>query len=144
MNVKIEVTSEPKKEALKVLSKGIQKYNQGFIPDEVVFEEDCKFAVFAKDEDNKVLGGIRACAYWNYCIIELLWISEEARGMRIGSQLMLAAEQYARKKGFEYVRTETLSFQALPFYQKQGYTVFGELDDYPKGHKTFCLVKKLN
>lgn len=143
MKTNIEVTSNPSKEALKVISEGIQKYNQGFIPDDVVFEEDCKFAVFVRDNEEKVLGGIRACAFWNYCIIELLWISEDARGLGIGSQLISAAEEFAREKDFEYMRTETLSFQARPFYEKQGYKVFGELEDYPKGHTTYCLVKKL-
>ncbi|NME68640.1 GNAT family N-acetyltransferase [Flammeovirga aprica] len=141
--MKIEVTSAPSKEDLKTISKGIESYNQNYIPDEVVFEEDTKFAVFVKDDEGKVLGGIRACAFWNYCIIELLWISEEARGMGVGSKLMSAAEQFAMDKGFEYMRTETLSFQARPFYEKQGYEVYGELKDYPKGHTTYCLVKKL-
>ncbi|MBD0401560.1 N-acetyltransferase [Flammeovirga sp. EKP202] len=139
----IEVTSEPSKDDLKTISKGIETYNQNFIPDEVVFEKDTKFAVFVKNDNGKVLGGIRACAFWNYCIIELLWISEEARGMGVGTQLMASAEEYAIDKGFEYMRTETLSFQARPFYEKQGYMVYGELKDYPKGQTTYCLVKKL-
>jgi ribosomal protein S18 acetylase RimI-like enzyme len=56
---------------------------------------------------------------------------------------MNEAEVYARDLGFEYVRTETLDFQARPFYEKQGFEVYGELKDYPKGHTTYCLVKKL-
>lgn len=143
INMKIELTSTPTKEDLKTISKGIQSYNQNHIPDEVVFEEDTKFAVFAKDEDGLVQGGIRACAFWNYCIIELLWLSEKTRGQGVGSKLMVAAEDYAKEKGFEYIRTETISFQAKPFYEKLGYTVFGVLPDHPKGHTTYCLVKKL-
>ena len=75
----IEVTCSPSKEAL-ILSKGIQSFNQKHISDEVVFEEDTKFAVLAKDENGIVQGGIRATAFWNYCIIELLWLSEDTRG----------------------------------------------------------------
>ncbi len=139
----IEITSNPKKEDLKTISEGIQSYNQHYIPDDVVFEKDTKFAVFAKDDNGKVQGGIRACAFWNYCIIELLWLSEKTRGLGIGRKLMKAAEEFALEKGFNYVRTETLSFQARPFYEKLGYKVFGELTDYPKGHTTYCLVKEL-
>ncbi|KXX70685.1 N-acetyltransferase [Flammeovirga sp. SJP92] len=141
--MKIEVTSNPKAEDLKTISEGIQSYNQEYISNEVVFEQDTKFAVFVKDNQGNVLGGIRACAFWNYCIIELLWISKEARGMGVGSQLISSAERYAIENGFEYMRTETLSFQARPFYEQQGYKVYGELADYPKGHTTYCLVKKL-
>lgn len=122
----IEVTSAPSKDDIQTISEGIEKYNQDFIPNDVVFEKDDKFAVFVKNDEGKVLGGIRACAFWNYCIIELLWISKETRGLGVGGRLISAAEEYAKGKGFEYMRTETLSFQARPFYEKQGYKVFGE------------------
>ncbi|GAA5442184.1 hypothetical protein Misp06_00353 [Microbulbifer sp. NBRC 101763] len=139
----IEVTSTPQKEDLKFISEGIKKYNQKYIPDDVVFEEDTKFAVFAKSENGEIQGGIRATGFWNYCIIELLWLSEDTRGLGVGSELVAAAEKYALEKGFQYIRTETLSFQARPFYEKLGFKVYGELPDYPKGHTTYCLVKKL-
>ena len=139
----IEVTSNPKKEDLKIISEGIQSYNQQHLPDKVVFEKDTKFAIFAKDDNGKVVGGIRACAYWNYCIIELLWLSEKIRGLGIGRKLMETTEKVAFEKGFNYIRTETISFQARPFYEKLGYKVFGKLPDYPKGHTTYCLFKEL-
>lgn len=139
----IEITSTPSREDLKTISEGIQSYNQQHISDNVVFEKDTKFAVFAKDDNGKVLGGVRACAFWNYCTIELLWISEETRGSGVGRKLMEAAEKFAFEKGFNFVRTETLSFQARPFYEKLGYKVFGELPNHPEGHTTYCLVKEL-
>ena len=113
------------------------------VSDDVVFEKDTTFSVFARDDEGKIIGGIRAAAYWNYCIIELLWLADETRGKGIGSALMEKAESYAIKRGFEYMRTETLSFQAKPFYEKLGYHVYGELPDHPKGHTTYCLIKSL-
>jgi GNAT superfamily N-acetyltransferase len=139
----IEVTTSPNQNDLETISKGIKSFNQQHIPDEVVFELDTKFAAFAKDESGNVIGGITATAYWNYCILELLWLSSEARGKNLGSQLMDAAEHFAKQQGFEYMRTETVSFQAKPFYEKRGYKVFGELPNYPKGHTTYCLLKEL-
>jgi len=139
----ISVTNSPTKEELATLSKGIGLFNQDYLPDEVGFEKDTKFAVIAKDNKGKIIGGIRATAFWNYCIIELLWLSKESRGLGLGSQLIESAENFAKNKGFGYMRTETLSFQARPFYEKLGYKLFGELVDYPKGHTTYCLVKKL-
>jgi hypothetical protein len=41
------------------------------------------------------------------------------------------------------VHLDTMSFQALPFYQKQGYTVFGILEDLPEGHRRYYLRKDL-
>ena len=139
----IVVTTSPSQDDLKALSVGIGSFNKDYLPDEVGFEKDTKFAVIARDENGKVLGGIRANAFWNYCTIELLWLAKETRGLGLGRNLMAAAEKFAKDKGFGYMRTETLSFQAKPFYEKLGYKVFGELPDYPKGHTTYCLVKEL-
>ncbi|TRX58101.1 GNAT family N-acetyltransferase [Thalassomonas sp. M1454] len=141
--MKIDVTTSPTESDLETISKGIQSFNQRHIPDDVVFEADTKFAAFVRDDDGKVLGGVRATAFWNYCILELLWLSDETRGKGVGNKLMDAAESFAKEKGFKYMRTETLSFQAKPFYEKRGYKVYGELVDHPQGHVTFCLVKAL-
>ncbi len=141
--MKIELTESASEQDLKSISQGIKTFNQEHLPDDVVFEPDTKFAVFARNEHGEIVGGIRANAYWNYCIIELLWLSEEVRGSGVGSQLMAQAELYANEKGFRYIRTESVDFQAKPFYEKLGYRVFGELPDYPKGHTTYCLVKEL-
>jgi GNAT superfamily N-acetyltransferase len=141
--MKIELAKSPSRDDLDTISQGIKSFNEEHMPDELVHEPDTRFAVFAKDERGNVVGGIRATAFWNYCIIELLWLSEATRGKGIGSRLINETETYAREKGFQYIRTETLEFQAKPFYEKLGYEVFGELEDYPKGHTTYCLVKEL-
>lgn len=57
---------------------------------------------------------------------------------------MQKAEQFAKAQGFSYIRTETLDIQAKPFYEKQGFSVFAELPDCPKGHTTYCLIKALS
>ena len=51
-------------------------------------------------------------------------------------------EQYAQSKGISNYHLETTSFQALPFYQKQGYEVFGQLPDMPPGHISYFLKKQ--
>jgi len=47
------------------------------------------------------------------------------------------------KNDFFLASLETASFQAREFYEKQGYEVFGELDDFPKGHTMFYMKKVL-
>ncbi|GGA69761.1 N-acetyltransferase [Neiella marina] len=141
--MKIELATMPAHADLETISQGIQSYNQLHLPDEVVFEPDTKFAVFVRNNHNEVVGGVRATAFWNYCIVELLWLSEETRGSGVGSKLMAQVESYAKSKGFQYIRAETLDFQAKGFYEKLGYKVFGQLPDYPKGHTTYCLAKDL-
>jgi ribosomal protein S18 acetylase RimI-like enzyme len=36
---------------------------------------------------------------------------------------------------------DTFSFQARGFYEKLGYTVFGEIENHPPGHSRFFLRK---
>ena len=140
--MRIEVTTAPTAADLAILSQGIQAFNRQILGDAVAFEPDTRFAVFARDAQSNVCGGIRANAFWHYCIIELLWLAESARAQGVGRQLLAAAETFAREHGFGAVRVETTDFQAKPFYEKQGYTVYGELADHPKGHTTYCLVKR--
>lgn len=141
--MKIELSLSPLKKDLQTISKGIQTFNQSHLPDDIVFENDQPFAVFARDKNGNIHGGLRATAFWNYCIIELLWLAESARGKGIGKNLTAKAEQFALEQGFGHIRVETLDFQAKSFYEKQNYKVFGELPDHPKGHTTYCLVKAL-
>jgi len=79
---------------------------------------------------------------WGWLHIDWLWIDERIRKEGWGGRLLATMEQYAGSKGIINVHLETTSFQALPFYQKQGYTVFGELPDMPPGHITYFLKKR--
>lgn len=138
----IEIARTPDEGDLRVISAGIQAFNRERIG-EVALEEDFRFAVFARDDANAVAGGIRAVAYWDWMCVELLWLREDTRGQGIGGRLLGAAESFAMDNGFFQVRIETTSFQALGFYQKLGYSVFGQLDDFPSGHTTYYLKKLL-
>ncbi|RSM25851.1 GNAT family N-acetyltransferase [Aeromonas salmonicida] len=100
-----------------------------------------RIASFIKDAQGKVLGGIVADIKWGWLHVDWLWIDEGIRKDGWGTRLLATMEQYASDKGITKVHLETTSFQALPFYQKQGYTVFGELPDMPPGHITYFLKK---
>lgn len=100
-----------------------------------------RIASFIKDAQGKVLGGIVADIKWGWLHVDWLWIDEGIRKDGWGARLLATMEQYASDQGITNVHLETTSFQALPFYQKQGYTVFGELPDMPPGHITYFLKK---
>jgi len=42
-----------------------------------------------------------------------------------------------------HAHLDTFSFQAPDFYQQRGYQVFGQLDDFPPGHRRYYLTKEL-
>lgn len=56
---------------------------------------------------------------------------------------MSQAEIYAEDNGLTGIYFETWDFQARPFYEKQGYTVFGKLSDCPFGSTFYFMMKKL-
>jgi hypothetical protein len=57
--------------------------------------------------------------------------------------LLAAGEEEAMRRGCANACLETFSFQALPFYEKRGYVVFGRLPDFPPGGAKYFLAKPL-
>jgi predicted N-acetyltransferase YhbS len=54
-----------------------------------------------------------------------------------------AAEQEARVRGCQIIMLESYSFQAPGFYQKHGYELAYQLQDFPPGPQNNFLVKRL-
>lgn len=93
--------------------------------------------------DGKVVGGVIGVVYWDWFSLELMWMEEQYRGQGYGHRLLTLAEEEAQKRGARHVHLDTFSFQAPGFYEKHGYEVFGELQDFPAGHQRFYMRKDL-
>lgn len=141
--MKITTEIEPSKADTDLLSRGIMAFNQSAVPDLEPIEAEQRFFIFARNENNEVAGGLRATCYWNTLHIELLWLSDECRGQGAGQKLMSAAESFAKQHGCEKAFVETTSWQAKPFYEKNGYDHIATLNDRPKGHASHYLTKTL-
>jgi GNAT superfamily N-acetyltransferase len=96
-----------------------------------------------RDSSGQLVGGLLGCTAWEWLIIDMLWISEELRSQGLGKELLARAERRSIQLGCTDARTETFDFQALPFYKKYGYEVYGQLDGFPAGHTEFQLRKRL-
>ncbi|MBT3275665.1 MAG: GNAT family N-acetyltransferase [Spirochaetales bacterium] len=125
---------------LRVIQDGYDRYTASQIGDEGRQET----AFFLRDENDLVVGGIKG-SYTNYgwLWIDLLFVSESVRGIGYGSKLIRHIEDEARNNGCKYAYLNSFSFQAVNFYKKQGYKVFGELSDFPEGHSVCCMSKSL-
>lgn len=123
-------------EALKV---GLTQFNESFTGP--VLRE--KVASFVKSDSGEILGGVLGEINWNWMHIQGLWLDEKHRKGGWGSRLMSEMEHYALAKTIHNIRLETTTFQALDFYTKRGYTIFGELKDMPNGHTSYFLQKRL-
>jgi len=101
-------------------------------------------AYFLRDEEGRIAGGVQGMLWGRSLHIDVLWVDEHRRGEGLGTKLMAAIENYGLEHGHPQVFLETASFQALPFYQRLGYQVFGELPEITAGHSMFFLRKELN
>lgn len=95
-------------------------------------------------EDGKILAGIIVRMYcWRCIYIDTFWIDESMRGEGLGTLLLEEVERVAKKNGFHLIHLDTFDFQAKDFYLAHGYSVFGELEDCPKGHTRYFMSKVL-
>lgn len=101
------------------------------------------FSIFVKDQNNMVLGGIIVSFLWNGMEIQSLWIDESIRKQNWGRKLVQAAEEEAVKRGCTVAYTNTFLWQAGDFYTKLGYSIYGTLEDFPKGSSLLYLRKNL-
>ena len=139
----IAIEMNPAAEVLRALSTGIVDCNRSTISDLEPVEAEVRFHVIATDDGEKLIGGVRAACYWKTLNIELLWLSETARGQGSGRQVIGKAEDFARELGCENALVETTSWQAKPFYEKNGYVLMGTLKGRPKGHASHYVTKSL-
>ncbi|WP_053980067.1 GNAT family N-acetyltransferase [Marinagarivorans algicola] len=122
------------------LKYGLTQYNESFTG--TVFRE--KIAAFVKDDKDVVVGGVLGEIHWNWLHIQGLWLDESIRKEGWGTKLLAHVERYAVSKNTLNIRLETTSFQALDFYIKLGYAVFGELPNMPQGYTSYFLQKTLS
>ena len=73
--------------------------------------------------------------------IDTLWVDSKYRGKGLGAKLLAEIEKTAKAKGCYLIHLDTFDFQAKEFYEKQGYEVFGVLEDCPKCHCRYYLKK---
>ena len=95
------------------------------------------------DAADEVVGGAIGVTYWDWLHVNLMWVEEALRGQGYGSRLLAALEDAARGQGATKAFLDTFSFQAPEFYQRHGYEVFGELREFPPGHRRYFMEKTL-
>ena len=137
-----ETTFNPAKEILAPIDRGLHEFNLAHLGKEMI-ERYARVAVIATDESGEVVGGIYGELCWDWLHIDTLWVDAERRTQGIGSQLLQRIEHAAVSKGFYGSHLETTDFQALEFYQENGYEVFGELEGKPRGSTWYYMKKDL-
>lgn len=100
--------------------------------------------VLALEREGRVLGGLVARTNYGWLRIDLLAVDDALRGGGWGRKLVGEAETMARERGCFAAWVDTYSFQAPGFYERLGYTPFGELPDCPPGERRLFFWKRLD
>ncbi|MFE3573826.1 GNAT family N-acetyltransferase [Lysinibacillus sp. NPDC059133] len=100
--------------------------------------------LFLTDKNDQICGGILGEICWNWLEIHTLMIDEDIRGLGYGSKLLIEIEQIALHNKCDFIKVDTLSFQALDFYQNHGYQVYGTLDNVGRDYEHYFLKKNLS
>ncbi|WP_076408277.1 N-acetyltransferase [Shewanella sp. UCD-KL12] len=95
-----------------------------------------------RDQHGVVIAGVQGnCDNWGWLWIDSLWVCGSLRGQGMGKQLLQTIEKRAISHGCTHSHLTSFTFQAVDFYLRHGYSIFGELPDYPPGHSR-CWLKK--
>jgi GNAT superfamily N-acetyltransferase len=89
----------------------------------------------------RLIGGLNGGSAWGWLYISHLWVEEGSRHLGLGAALMAEVEVRAKARGMAGAHLTTASFQARGFYEKQGYSVFGQLDGMPPGGVLYYMRK---
>ena len=133
------MTDEPRQEDIDAVLDKLKKFNLAHIE----LAEVKPLAIFVKDENDKIVGGISAETHGNWLKVFYLCLDEDIREQKIGSKLLLDAETEAIARGCRYAFLDTFGFQARDFYIKAGYREVFTLEDYPVFGKRHYMVKQL-
>lgn len=136
--IRIETTDRPGKDIVERLIAGLVEFNSS-----VRRRDHRELGVFVFDNES-LIGGAYGGSAWDWVHLRYLWVDAPRRGKGIGRKILAAVETEARQRTCIGIHLDTFSFQALPFYLKAGYSIFGTIEDHPRGDSRYFLKKRLD
>ena len=134
MEVKVETTYGATK---KFIAAGLESFNRRHM----TRSPPKSFAITAK-ENGKVRGGLMAEGIGEWMLVSLLWVEDGFRRRGYGTSLLRKAEAEAKGRGAKGILVDTFSFQAPAFYKKQGYSAYGQVNDFPEAGMIWYRFRK--
>jgi GNAT superfamily N-acetyltransferase len=138
-NLTISLEDAPNPEDVEKVCQGLLTFNRQHAPE----DHYRQLVILLRGADQVLHGGLIGQTYWGWLHVDIFWLDEKTRGQGAGQKMLQLAEFEAWQRGCRHAHLDTMDWQALPFYEKLGYSVFGVLDDLPEGHKRYFLSKKL-
>lgn len=139
MKTTVETTASPSADDLEIIEQRLSAFNDT----DVGASQKKSIAVFVRDKDQVIVGGVSGYTAWGWLYIQWLWVDEGHRGQKIASRMLDAAEKEARTRGCHGALIDTFSPIAARAYERHGYKPFGTLPDFPIGRSRVYLQKNL-
>jgi GNAT superfamily N-acetyltransferase len=134
-----QLSVEASAEDRNAIERGLELYNERFIG----ADHYKPLHIVMRDDTGAVVGGLIGGTYWNWLYIRIMWVSDACRKSGAGTRLLELAEAEAIQRGCKNVHLDTFDFQALGFYNKRGYSVWGRLDAFAGDYTRYFLRKQL-
>jgi GNAT superfamily N-acetyltransferase len=126
----LRVSSLPEPEAARIIGDGLNAFNDLAVG----YSDRVPLHVIVSDpETRQILGGISGRTSLGVMFLDLVYLPESLRGCDIGTRMLAMAEEEGRRRFCRSGVLYTISFQAPAFYQRLGWTKFGEIPCDPPG-----------
>jgi GNAT superfamily N-acetyltransferase len=140
MEPKYELTDTPPSDAFQRMWSSLLEFNEHAVGN----AKSRILAILLQDPTTaELIGGLWGRSLWGSLFVDIMFVPEALRGNGIDSTLLQQAEKEAIRRGCRDMWTETYAFQARPFYEKQGFIIFGRLDGPAPIFPRFFLRKTL-
>lgn len=137
------ITREDNNEYKNHINNELYKFNLEHFPEDLRGRYE-QVNLYIKGENDEIRGGILGEICWNWLEIHTFMIDEDIRRDGYGTKLLKEIETFARERKCDFIKVDTLSFQALGFYEKNGYQVYGSIDNVGREFTHYYLKKDLS
>jgi len=138
LELSLEVTERIQPESREAINHGLAEFNTLHLGEHRWIALD----VYVRDSEGQVIAGLVGGSLFDRLYIHALWVTQDRRGLGLGTRILTAAEQAATARRCRTVFLDTMTFQAPAFYKKRGYKEIATLDFQP-GVQTIYLLKHL-
>ncbi len=100
-----------------------------------------RLAIF--DAQGNISAGLLGATGWEWLNVDILFVESTLRNSGFGRALVQRAIEIAQLRGCIGAMLDTFDFQARGFYEKLGFSVFGELANMPPGHTRYWMRREI-
>ena len=133
------VSDDPSPEVVRYLEDRLYEFNSAATG----ISDGEWLTIVVRDESDRIVAGLSGSTWGGCAEIRQFWVEESRRRQGLGTALLEAAEQEARRRGCTSVLLMTFSFQAPAFYTRHGFEVVATVEDHPLGHHNLLFRKRL-